>query len=113
MTPTRNNTGVAHENGSIESRHGHLMGRLDQALELRGHRDFDTLDAYRGFVAELVGRHNARHRKLVVNRHRKLGSSFFSVHIPETKIFGVSPPMQRRAPYGAAGRTRRGRTWYV
>lgn len=65
MTPTRNTTGVAHENGSIESRHGHLMGRLDQALELRGHRDFDTLDAYRGFVAEIVGRHNARHRKLV------------------------------------------------
>jgi hypothetical protein len=65
MTPTRNTKGVAHENGSIESRHGHLMLRLDQALELRASRDFDTLDAYRRFVAEIVGRHNARHRKIV------------------------------------------------
>jgi hypothetical protein len=65
MTPSRNNTGVAHENGSIESRHGHLKGRLDQALTLRASRDFDTLDAYRHFVAEVVGRHNVRHRKVV------------------------------------------------
>ena len=65
MTPSRNNTGVAHENGSIESRHGHLKGRLDQALTLRASRDFDTLDAYRHFVAEVVGRHNARRRKVV------------------------------------------------
>ena len=64
MTPTRNNRGVAHENGSIESRHGHLKSRLDQALTLRGERDFATLDAYRRFVAEVVGRHNARQRKL-------------------------------------------------
>ena len=65
MTPSRNNTGVAHENGSIESRHGHLKQRLDQALTLRVSRDFDTLDAYRRFVAEVVGRHNARHRRVV------------------------------------------------
>lgn len=65
MTPSRNNTGVAHENGSIESRHGHLKSRLDQALTLRTSRDFDTLDAYRRFVAEMVGRHNTRHRKLI------------------------------------------------
>lgn len=64
MTPTRNTKGVAHENGSIESRHGHLKSRLDQALTLRVSRDFATLDAYRGFVAEVVGRHNARQRKM-------------------------------------------------
>jgi hypothetical protein len=28
MIPTRNNLGVAHENGSIESSHGHLRVRL-------------------------------------------------------------------------------------
>jgi len=32
MTPTRNNLGVAHENGSIESSHGHLKKRLEDAL---------------------------------------------------------------------------------
>src|SRR5208283_549365 len=29
MTPTRNNPGLAHENGSIESAHGHLKRALD------------------------------------------------------------------------------------
>ena len=40
MTPTRNNTGVAHENGSIESQHGHLKRGVAQALLLRGSVDF-------------------------------------------------------------------------
>jgi hypothetical protein len=30
MAATRNNTGVAHENGSIESAHGHLKQALRQ-----------------------------------------------------------------------------------
>jgi hypothetical protein len=64
MQPSRNNPGVAHENGSIEGPHGHLKTALDQALLLRGSRDFDDLDGYRGFVAEVVGRHNAARLKL-------------------------------------------------
>jgi hypothetical protein len=46
MMPTRNNLGVAHENGSIESSHGHLKKALEDALLLRGSRDFDHLDGY-------------------------------------------------------------------
>jgi hypothetical protein len=65
MMPTRNNRGVAHENGSIESRHGHLKDRLDQALLLRGSRDFADLDAYRRFVAEVVAQANASRRDLL------------------------------------------------
>jgi hypothetical protein len=56
MTPTRNNLGVAHENGSIESSHGHLKKALEDALLLRGSRDFNDLDCYRRFVDEVVGR---------------------------------------------------------
>lgn len=63
MTPSRNNPGVAHENGSIESPHGHLKKALEDALLLRGSRDFDDLDAYRRFVDEIVGRQNANNRK--------------------------------------------------
>jgi hypothetical protein len=63
MEPTRNNRGVAHENGSIESPHGHLKQAIEEALLLRGSRDFDDLQAYRRFVDELVGRRNARNRK--------------------------------------------------
>ena len=65
MTPTRNNPGVAHENGSIESPHGHLKKALEDALLLRGSRDFDDLDAYRRFVDEIVGRRNAHNRKRI------------------------------------------------
>jgi len=65
MTPTRNNAGLAHENGAIESPHGHLKKALADQLLLRGSRDFADLDAYRLFVDEVVGRHNARRRKLI------------------------------------------------
>jgi hypothetical protein len=63
MTPTRNNAGLAHENGAIESAHGHLKAAVEDALQLRGARDFDDLDAYRRFLDEIVGRRNARKRK--------------------------------------------------
>ncbi|MGA2045979.1 MAG: IS21 family transposase [Roseiarcus sp.] len=63
MEPTRNNRGVAHENGSIESPHGHLKQAIEDALLLRGSRDFTTLDTYRRFVDEIVGRRNARNAK--------------------------------------------------
>jgi hypothetical protein len=59
MTPSRNNPGVAHENGSIEGPHGHLKNALKDELLLRGSRDFDDLDAYRRFVDLIVGRQNA------------------------------------------------------
>lgn len=65
MTPTRNNRGVAHENGAIESHHGHLKDRLDQALLLRGSRDFADLDAYRRFIAEVVAQANAARRDML------------------------------------------------
>jgi transposase InsO family protein len=63
MMPTRNNPGVAHENGTIESVHGHLKKAIDDALLLRGTRQFEDLDAYRRFVDEVIGRRNRRNSK--------------------------------------------------
>lgn len=60
MTPSRNNRGVAHENGSIESAHGHLKATIRDALLLRASADFDDLAAYRRFIDEVVGRRNRR-----------------------------------------------------
>jgi hypothetical protein len=65
MTPTRNNKGIAHENGAIESTHGHLKNAIRDALLLRGSRDFDDLGAYRAFIDEIVSRHNANHGKRI------------------------------------------------
>lgn len=61
MTPSRNNRGVAHENGGIESVHGHLKAAVADALLLRGSCDFDDLPAYRCFIDEVVARRNRRH----------------------------------------------------
>lgn len=60
LRPTRNNTGVSHENGAIEVRQGSLKKALDQGLLLRGSREFIDLSAYEQFVAETVRRLNAR-----------------------------------------------------
>lgn len=61
MTPSRNNRGIAHENGSVESAHGHLKAAIRDALLLRGTTDFDDLADYRRFVDEVVSRRNRRH----------------------------------------------------
>jgi hypothetical protein len=60
MAGTRNNRGVSNENGSVESSHRYLKEAIEQALLLRGHRDFDDLPAYEGFVREVVMRRNRR-----------------------------------------------------
>jgi hypothetical protein len=65
MQPTRNNRGLAHENGAIESPHGHLKRAIGDALLLRGSTEFADLPAYRHFVDEIVSRHNARHAKRI------------------------------------------------
>lgn len=65
MTPTRNNPGLAHENGAIEGSHGHLKRALGDALLMRGSSAFDDLESYRRFIAELVSRRNAHHRSRI------------------------------------------------
>lgn len=60
MTPSRNNRGEAHENGAIESAHGHLKRAVEDALLLRGSRDFENLATYRAFIDELLARRNRR-----------------------------------------------------
>ena len=61
MAGTRNNRGQSHENGSVESSHRYLKEAVDQALLLRGHRDFDDRSAYEAFAREAVMRRNRRH----------------------------------------------------
>jgi len=63
MVPSRNNRGIAHENGGIESPHGHLKRAIGDALLLRGSRDFPDLPDYRRFIDEVVGQQNARRTK--------------------------------------------------
>lgn len=65
MEPSRNNRGVAHENGAIESSHGHLKSAINDALLLRATVEFADLTAYRCFIDEIVSRKNARNAKRI------------------------------------------------
>ncbi len=65
MTPSRNNPGLAHENGAIEGPHGHLKRAIKDAVLLRGSADFENLAAYRRFIDEIVSRCNARNAKRI------------------------------------------------
>lgn len=55
----RINVRQPHENGDSESSHGHFKTAVDQALLLRGTRDFGSRDAYRRFLQEVVATRNA------------------------------------------------------
>lgn len=69
MKPTRNNLGVAHENGAIETVHGALKHRIRQAIKLRGSHDFETIKDYQAFIDKSVERLNLRtHSKIVAEK---------------------------------------------
>jgi hypothetical protein len=59
----RTNARCANENGDVESSNGHLKDRIDQALMLRGSRNFETREAYVTFVEDLIKRANDNRRK--------------------------------------------------
>ena len=58
LRSTRINPGQSHENGVAEHAHYRLKDAIDQALILRGSRDFDTVDDYASFVRQMVERRN-------------------------------------------------------
>ena len=65
MTATRNNRGQGHENGSVESPHGHLKRRIEQALLMRGNSDFESIEAYQMFIDAIVIKSNRRNAKTI------------------------------------------------
>ena len=69
MQPTTNNLGVSHENGDVEQSHFRLKEALDQALRVRGSRDFPSQKDYNRFLQDLVVRRNlTRHSRFEEER---------------------------------------------
>ncbi len=71
VVATRNNRGVAHENGAIEGSHRHWTRRLEQQLIKRGSREFATEAEYRQLVAKVTTTLNQRpsvQQKLSIER---------------------------------------------
>jgi hypothetical protein len=60
LEPTTNNTGEAHENGDVEQAHFRFKQAVDQALRVRGSREFADRAAYHRFLQNLVKQRNLR-----------------------------------------------------
>ena len=58
MQPRTTVVGAKEQNGDVESHNGVLKRLLEQALLLRGDRDFASRDAWEAFVFEVVLKHN-------------------------------------------------------
>ena len=72
MQASRNNRGQGHENGCVESPHGHLKRRIEQALLLRGSYDFSYIENYQDFINTVVQQHNQRNAKMVTLERKAL-----------------------------------------
>jgi len=79
MKPSRNNPGNGHENGGVESPHGHIKRRIEQALLLRGNNDFVSVADYQAFISQIVSQHNRRNAKALEFERQSLQ------RLPETK----------------------------
>ena len=58
LEPTTNNLGVAHENGDVEQSHFRFKDAVDQALRVRGSREFADRSAYTRFLQHQVTQRN-------------------------------------------------------
>jgi hypothetical protein len=58
MEGLRSQPGHPHENGDVEQRHSRFKRAVEQALILRGSRDFESREAYEGFLRKLLGQLN-------------------------------------------------------
>jgi transposase len=72
MEPTRNNLGAKHENGSVESPHGHVKKRIAQELLLRGSHHFASVDEYQHWINGIIEKHNHRNAKMISNEKTML-----------------------------------------
>jgi len=64
--------GEPHENGDIEQAHNRLKEAIDQALMLRGSRDFSSVEEYRSFLGVIMGQRNAGGRDRLEEELRAL-----------------------------------------
>ncbi len=63
LTAQKIQAGKANENGDVEQSHNQFKKALDQALMLRGSRDFVSRQEYERFVGELIDQLNAGRRQ--------------------------------------------------
>jgi hypothetical protein len=105
MAADKNTPGRGHENGDVEQGHHRLKRALEQALLLRGGRDFDSRREYEVFLRKVVdGRNRGRWEKyaeelavmgplpltrLSEHRTEQIGVSVFSTIRAASNVYSV------------------------
>ncbi len=74
VTGEKINARAAHENGDAESSHRHFKEAVDQALLLRGQRDFASREQYAAFLEEVRRQRNAGRAPRFVEEQALLGA---------------------------------------
>lgn len=72
MQASKNNPGQAHENGDVESAHGHFKRAVDQRLRLRGSRAFAKLPDYEALLQEVTGARNRERAERLAEERSQL-----------------------------------------
>lgn len=72
LKASRNNKGVSHENGAIETAHRSLKHRIGQGLKLRGHHDFKNVAEYQRFINRIIDKLNAQSADKIQNERQQL-----------------------------------------
>ena len=75
--------GESHENGVVEKAHHLLKSALLQALLLRGHRDFPSVEAYMAFVGRVVEERFHQGREALLVEERAALKPLPSSRVPE------------------------------
>jgi hypothetical protein len=65
MTPRTTAVGAKEQNGDVEAGNGVLKRRLEQALLVRGSRDFESVDAWQDFIDGVLRKANAHRGRRV------------------------------------------------
>ncbi|MGH7280735.1 MAG: IS21 family transposase [Polyangiaceae bacterium] len=90
MISTRIRPGESHENGVVEQAHRRTLSAIDQALVLRGSRDFVSLDAYVAFIRNVVDTRFNRRVAARLAEERKLLRPLPSSRVPDYTTFHPS-----------------------
>jgi hypothetical protein len=80
MRPQAINAGKGHENGDVEQSHHRFKRVVEQALLLRGNRDFPSREAYAIFLHEQCANRNAKRKERFEEEKKRLRS------LPERRL---------------------------
>jgi hypothetical protein len=94
LTGQKIQAGEAHENGDIEQRHYRFKQAVDQALMMRGSRDFASVAAYDQFLRKLFAKMNAGRRERFAEELLQLRP------LPEQRLDSINKVLVIRATFG-------------